>query len=77
MKLAHEAIVGGHMGTRKMSDRITSSFLWPGIICDVAWFCRSCNVCQRTVPKGKVSKVPLGKMTIIDKPFKCVSVDLM
>ena len=77
MKLAHEAIVGGHMGIRKTSDRITSSFHWPGIISDVTRFCRSCDVCQRTVPKGKVSKVPLGKMPIIDEPFKRVSVDLI
>ena len=77
MKLAHEAIVGGHMGIRKTSDRITSSFHWPGIISDVTRFCRSCDVCQRTVPKGKVSKVPLGNMPIIDEPFKRVSVDLI
>ena len=77
MKLAHEAIVGGHMGIRKTSDRITSSFHWPGIISDVTRFCRSCDVCQRTVPKGKVLKVPLGEMPIIDEPFKRVSVDLI
>ena len=77
MKLAHEAIVSGHMGIKKTSDRITSSFHWPGIISDVTRFCRSCDVCQGTVPKGKVSKVPPGKMTIIDNPFKHVSVDLI
>ena len=77
MTLAHEAIVGGHMGIRKTSDRITSRFHWPGIISDVTRFCRSCDVCQRTVPKGKVSKVPLGKMPIIDEPFKRVSFDLI
>ena len=77
LKLAHEAIVSGHMGIRQTLDRIISSFQWPGIISDVAWFCRSCDVCQRTVPKGKVSKVPLGKMTFIDKLFNHVSVDLI
>ena len=77
MKLAHEAIVSGHMGIRKTSDRSTSSFQWPDIISDVAWFCLSYDVCQRTVPKGKVSKVSLGKITIIDKPFKRFSVDLI
>ena len=77
MKLAHEAIVDGHMGIRKMSDRITSSFHCPVIISVVARFCRTCDVCQRIVPNGKVSKVPLGKMTIIDKPFKRVGVDFI
>lgn len=77
MKLAHETIVGGHMGIRKTSDRITSSFHWPGIISDITRFCRSCDVCQRTVPKGKVSKVPLGTMPLIDEPFKRIAVDLI
>ena len=77
MKLAHEIIVGGHMGIRKTSDRITSSFHWPGIISDITRFCRSCDVCQRTVPKGKVSKVHLGTMPLIDEPFKRIAVDLI
>ena len=65
------------MGIRKTSYRITSSFHWPGIISDITRFCRSCDVCQRTVPKGKVSKVPLGTMPFIDEPFKRIAVDLI
>ncbi|MCG8078922.1 MAG: hypothetical protein JAY75_22120, partial [Candidatus Thiodiazotropha taylori] len=77
MKLAHETIVGGHMGIRKTSDRITASFHWPGIISDATRFCRSCDVCQRTVPEGKVSKIPLGTMPIMDEPFKRLACDLI
>ena len=34
-------------------------------------------MCQRTIPKGRVGKVPLQKMPVIDEPFKRVAVDLV
>ena len=77
MSLAHESIVGGHMGTKKTVDRITACFHWPGVTVDVARFCRSCDICQRTIPRGKVPKVPLGQMPLIDEPFHRVAVDLI
>ena len=77
MSLAHESIVGGHLAAKKTIDRITTSFHWPGITSDVTRFCRSCEICQKTVPKGKVTKVPLGEMPIMDVPFHRVAVDLI
>jgi len=44
---------------------------------DVTRFCHSCDVCQRTICKGRVSKVPLGKMSIIDTSFKRVVIDIV
>ena len=43
----------------------------------MARFCKSCNICQRTIQKGRVTKVPLGKMLLIDTPFKRISVDIV
>ena len=77
MELAHESIVGGHLSVRKTEDRILSSFHWPGVSGDVTRFCRSCDVCQKTIPRGRVSKVALGEMPIIDTPFHRVAVDLI
>ena len=34
-------------------------------------------VCQRTVKRGSVKKVPLGSMPLIDTPFKRVAVDIV
>ena len=62
MKLAHESIVGGHLGATKTVDRITSNFHWPGVVADVARFCRSCDICQKTAPKGRTCKVLLGEI---------------
>ena len=43
----------------------------------LARFCRSYEICQKTVPKGKVTKVPLGEMPIMDVPFHRVAVNLI
>ena len=77
MKLTHESIMGDHLGIVKTEDRITSTFWWKGISADVQRFVRSCDICQRTMPKGKVTKVPMGEMPIIDEPFKRVAIDLI
>ena len=44
---------------------------------DVTRFCHSCDICQRTISKERVPKVPLGKIPVIGKPFKRVAVDLI
>ena len=77
MEVAHDAMLAGRMGVKKTEDRILTNFYWPGIHQDVVSFCRSCDVCQRTVSKGRVAKVPLGKMPLMDLPFKRVAVDLI
>lgn len=77
MRLAHESVMAGHLGSKKTLERILSSFYWPGIGADVKRFCRSCDICQRTVPKGRVGKVPLGSLPVIDRVFDRVSVDLI
>lgn len=77
MELAHGSLMGGHMGIKKTTDKIQSAFYWPGIQGDVTRFCKSCDVCQKTVNKGSVPKVPLEKMPLIDKPFKRVAIDLV
>eukprot|EP00057_Strongylocentrotus_purpuratus_P000907 XP_001186509.2 PREDICTED: uncharacterized protein LOC754648 [Strongylocentrotus purpuratus] len=77
LKLAHESILGGHFGTKKTRDKILTHFFWPGMHADIVRYCRSCGPCQRTSPKGKVTKVPLGSTPLIDEPFRRVAMDLV
>nr|XP_054770320.1 uncharacterized protein LOC129278127 [Lytechinus pictus] len=77
LKLAHESIMGGHQGVKKVTDKVLANFYWPGVQADITRYCRSCDICQRTVPKGRIPKVPLGKMPVIDVPFLRVAVDLV
>ena len=77
LRLAHETLLTEHLGIKKTLDRVVSEFFWPGVCGDVARFCKSCDICQRTIPKVRVTKVPLGKMPLIDTPFKRVAVDIV
>ena len=75
MEVAHDSIFGGHLGVKKTKDKIQTNFYWPRMHNDVSGFCRSCDVCQKTVDKGTVARAPLGEMPLIDTPFKPVAVD--
>ena len=44
---------------------------------DIIRYCRSCDICQRTFPKGKISKIPIGEMPLIETPFSRVAIDLI
>ena len=77
MQVAHDSILGGHLGTQKTVDRVLSSFYWPGIVGDVKRYCSSCDIFQRTVPCGKVRKVPLCATPIVDTPFARAAVDIV
>ena len=53
IEVAHGSIMGGHLGIKKTTVKIESAFYWPGIQGDVTRFCKSCDVCQKTVNKGR------------------------
>ena len=77
LKLAHDTMMSGHLGTTKTTDRVLANFFWPGAQGDVRRYCVSCDICQRTVAKGRVGRVPLGRMPLIDTPFRRVAVDIV
>ena len=77
LSLGHDSCMAGHLGTKKTLDRIQTAFYWPGLPKDVRNYCRSCDVCQRTVPAGRTPRVPLSTMPVVDVPFQRVAVDLI
>jgi len=77
MSIAHDVPMGGHLGSKKILDRIDKVFNWPNMHDNVRRFCESCEVCQKTIPKGMLGRVPLSKMPLIDIPFKRVAIDLI
>ena len=49
LKLAHDIASSGHLGIVKTKDRLLlAGFYWPSIGKDVAYYCKTCDVCQRT-----------------------------
>ena len=77
MKLAHESIMAGHLALGKTMGRILSSFYWPNINDDVAKFVKSCDVCQRSEPRGRIKKAPLTPMPLIRQPFSRIALDII
>ena len=71
------SIFCGHLRMKKTGDKIRLQFFWPGLQQDVKMHCLSCDLCQRTFPKGKMTRVPLERMPIIETPFERVAVDLV
>ena len=69
--------MAGHLAIKRTGQKVLSEFYWPGINSDIKRFCQSCDICQRTIPKGKIVKAPLGKMPRIDVPFRRVATDLI
>ena len=69
----------GHLRIKETLNKILMSSFGqgPGVCDDVTRFCRSCDICQRTIQKGRVTKVPLGKLPLIDTQFKRVAVDIV
>ena len=77
LKVGHETILSGHQGVKKMLDRIMLNLFWPGIYGDVKRYCASCDICQRTIPRGTVSKVPVQRIPVVKVPFEKVAIDLI
>ncbi len=75
--LSHSVPASGHLGRAKTQKRILRYFFWPGLNKDVKEYCRSCDVCQRTMRACKPVKVPMQKPPIVEKPFGRVSIDIV
>lgn len=77
LKYAHDTAMSGHLGEKKTRERVWSTFYWPGMCAEIQRYCRSCDRCQKVTPRGKVAKVPLGKMPLPCIPFETVAVDIV
>ena len=77
LKMGHDMPMAGHLASKRTLERIQHDFYWPGMAVEVRRYCRTCDVCQRTTPKGHVKRVPLGSVPLVEEPFSKVGVDLI
>ncbi|XP_041421806.1 uncharacterized protein LOC121394536 [Xenopus laevis] len=77
IRLAHETPWSGHMGREKTLNRILYRFFWPGIHQQVAEYCSSCPVCQKTAPVKPSDKAPLIPIPVVGKVFERVAMDIV
>lgn len=75
--VAHDSLMAGHGAVRRTLARVRSHFYWPRLSSDVREYCMSCDICQKTVAKGRVPPVPLEFMPVVDEPFKRIAIDLV
>ena len=77
LKTAHDSPMAGHQGQKKTRERVWQEFFWSGMTGDIRRYCSSCDICQKTSPKGRVKRIPMGHTPIIDTAFKRVAVDIV
>jgi len=77
VSLAHDTLLAGHRGPAKTLRRVEQEFYWPGVHEFVTRYVASCDLCQRNVSKGTVSKAPLGKLPLVETPFSVICVDIV
>lgn len=77
MEVAHEGPLEAHFGIIKTVSKIKRDYDWPGMFSEIRRFCQSCDRCQRVVSRGKVAKVPIGEVPLINTPFQWRAVEII
>uniref|UniRef100_A0A1X7U211 RNA-directed DNA polymerase n=1 Tax=Amphimedon queenslandica TaxID=400682 RepID=A0A1X7U211_AMPQE len=77
LRIAHTIPMGGHLGQRKTTARISERFFWPGMIQEIKNYCRTCPECQRTAGRRYTPRAQLVNLPIIETPFKRIAMDIV
>ena len=70
------AMSGGHLAYKHTFDKVRDRFWWPTLHRDVKTWCQDCQACQRRKTPHHGPKLPTGHLPV-DRPFQCVSIDLV
>ena len=65
------------MGIKKTTQRIQVNFWSDGIVSYTHRYCKSCDVCRKTIKHGKVCKAPMLISKLSDSPFSKISCGLI
>lgn len=77
MELAHATAFAGHLGVKKTKQRFLQQVNWPGFIKSVKSYCKSCDVCQKTTPKGRVPQAFIQDTDTPSRPFQKLAMDIV
>lgn len=56
MKLAHESIMSAHLPIKRTIQKVLDENFWLRKTSEIKRFCQSCDICQCTLPIGKIVK---------------------
>ena len=76
LKLAHDVPMAGYLEVTKSKNRILQRYYWPGVFKDVAKYCKSCEICQRSQGRKPV-RVGMIPLPLRMHPFERIAVDLV
>ena len=68
-------LAAGHMGVNKTRSRVLYCYYWPGVFQDIARYCKTCEVCQRS--SGRSHKARMIPMPIVTTPFQRIAMDII
>src|SRR5688572_14525225 len=72
LRSAHDLL--GHRGAWATAQVVTKRFWWPDVDTDVAWYCRTCHICQT---RSKVRLRIPPKVTDTPSIFQVLHCDMM
>ena len=78
IRMAHDSLLGAHLGVNKTAQRIGSQFFFPKMKKKVSTYVKCCHQCQM-VRGSKVSeRQPLQPIEVIDQlPFQSLTIDFL
>ena len=71
----HSAVFAGHFAPKKLMQRVSQYYYWPGMKADVYQVCNSCVTCLSTQGHERRSKPPLQCIDV-GEPFECIGMDI-
>lgn len=77
LRLAHNSLLGAHLGRRKVVDRLQALYAWPRMREDVARHISRCETCQKVAPLKTSERVPLQPIARIPEPYADISFDIV
>lgn len=73
----HSLPEGAHDGIKKTLERIRRLHYWPKMTIDVHDFVVNCIICKQSKAPNQCARPPLGKLTIPERPWQKIYIDLL
>ena len=77
LNIAHDLPTAGHLGTNKTRGRILKCYYWPGVFRQVADYCKTCEVCQKSQRRRHLRQAEMISMPLIELPFQRIAMDVV
>ena len=77
LKLAHSHPLSGHPGINRCQAILNQRYFWPGMMKEIAHYCRSCEECQITGKGDKSLRIPLKLREELPEPLNTTAIDFV